>query len=192
MINIDKTMNPNDTEILDSTTETETTENQEVVDVEVEEATETPTDDVEALKKEIATLKVQKAKWREKATQAPQANVTDKPVPKAKSEPSLSPRDVFALTKANIDMEDIDDVIEYASFKKVDVSEALKSPLVQSLLREKDEMRKTALATHTGAGKKGTTKVSNESLLNKVAKGEIPENDEDIAKLFRLRKGLDK
>lgn len=187
----------NEIENLDSTNETETTENQ--VEVVVDDATvetqdtdtnETEqTDALETLKKENETLKAQKEHWKKKAQTG---QPVEKPVSKAKSEPSLSPRDVLALTKANIDMDDVEDVLEYASFKKVAVSEALKSPLVQSMLREKGEMRKTALATHTGAGKKGTTKVSNESLLNKVAKGEIPESDEEIAKLFRLRKGLEK
>lgn len=103
---------------------------------------------------------------------------------------TLGTKDLYALMEAKVPQEDIDEVVEYAAFKKISVAEALKSSVIKTSLAEKAEQRTTAEAANVGASKRGTGKVPDDVLLAKAAKGELPENDADIERLARLRKGL--
>jgi len=112
--------------------------------------------------------------------------------PEAKSqsrqkEPELSTMDIIALSKANIEHEDMSDVIEYAKFKGISVTEALKSPVVKATIQEKVEMRTTAQAANTGGARRQTGKVSDEALLAAASRGDLPENEADMDRLVRLR-----
>src|SRR3990167_2624887 len=88
-------------------------------------------------------------------------------------EPRLSIKDMHALKDVHED--DIDDVIEYANFKKIPISEAKKSGAVQAILANKAETRKTAAATNTGGGKPPIKKLTDDALIGEVEKGNIPE-----------------
>lgn len=108
----------------------------------------------------------------------------------AKKEPSaqptanLSPADLIAVTRANVEPEDLDEVIEYANLKKIPLHEALKTTVVQAILAEKAELRKSASATHTASARRASTQVTEERLLaNARTKGELPDSDDDIARL---------
>ncbi len=173
MTNIDKTMNPNETEAVISTTDTETTENP------VEETVETSSDpvitqekvDVDALKKEIETLKFQKEHWKGKAEKKDDGKSSD-----------LSSKDIIALTRGNVSDDDMDEVIDFAKYKKISISEALKSGTIKSLLKDKEEQRKTATATTTTTARRGSTKVSDEEIVAQVSQGRLPEDPADLAK----------
>jgi hypothetical protein len=186
-------MNPNDTENINSQNDTETTDNQGEVVIE-ETVEETPVEesesveDTDALKKQIETLKAQKEHWKAKANKP--AETVQQSVNKVAKD-NISSVDLIALIKNNItEAEDINEVVEWAKFKKISVSEALKNPNVKASLNEKEEQRKTAQATSTGAVRRGTSKVSDDSLLAKARSGSIPETDEDMIRLVRARKGL--
>lgn len=111
----------------------------------------------------------------------------EKVVPSQESS-ELTPKDVYALMNAKVAEEDIEQVADYAKFKKISVAEALKSTVVKTMLEESVEQRTTANATQTRGGARGTSKVSGEDILSQAEKtGELPESTEDIQKLFLAR-----
>lgn len=94
-------------------------------------------------------------------------------------------QDIRAL--ADVHDEDVEEVVEYAKFKKISVAEAKKSPVIQNFLKEKNESRKVAEATNTGATRRGSNKPSGQDLLEKASRGILPENDADIERLAQAR-----
>jgi hypothetical protein len=178
-------MNENEQEMDDSTNDTEITENPDTPEEEIEEeATAEPSEeevDVEALKKENETLKAQKEHWREKAAKPKES--APQPVHEG-----VSLKDSMALINAKVHEDDVDDIIEYAKFKKISISEALKSGVIKATLEEKTEHRATADATNTGKSRGSTGRLTGEALLKKTQKtGEIPESDEELEKLLDAR-----
>lgn len=100
---------------------------------------------------------------------------------------SIPQKDLIALLKANVEEEDIQEVLDYSKLKNISVSEALKSSVVKSILSEKNEERQTASITATGNIRKGVNKPTGSALLERASKGEMPESDEDMAALVRAR-----
>ena len=146
-------MSDNDTEIIDSTNDTtEEVDKTEEVD---ETDDQSESEDLEALKEknkrlfertkkaeaEAKLLKAERLKAEEKAK-------AEKPKPTEKQD-GLTPMDVMVLTKADVHEDDIEEVINYAKFKGVDVKTALKDKTMQTILRDKTEQRSTAEATNT-------------------------------------------
>lgn len=165
----------------------ETTTDTEVVVEESEEVSEEPVDNKLRAKINIQNRLLRKegyefvdGKWVKPETK--------KEVGEVKSSSDLSTRDVIALSKANIHEEDIDDVVEYAKFKKISVPEALKSNYIQTTLRERGEERKTASVTQTKGGARGAQKTSGEALLEKAeSTGELPTTPEGMTALAEAR-----
>lgn len=173
-------------EVINSTNDTETTENQDV-DINLDEEIEDNGDDKDKI---IATLKAQKDHWKKKAT----APKDDKPVAKTAEKKdthtNLSMRDYLALAKADISADDIEEIQEFAAIKKVSISEAMNAPVIKAILREKAEQRKASEATNTGTAKRSVSRATDEQLIEKAKKGEMPESEEDMIRLIRARKGL--
>lgn len=105
---------------------------------------------------------------------------------------NLTPIDTIAIMRANVPEDDITDVVEYAQFRKISIAEALKSSTVKNILAEKEEQRTVAQATNTGATRRGSTKVSDEALAQKAYRGELPESDEEIRRLYKARRQMQK
>lgn len=162
----------NDNEIITSTNDTETTENNEEVETTEESTESTGNIDVEALKKEVATLKAQKEHWKKKA----EKGTDDTSKTEAKSEPSLSLKDSILLAKAEVDLEDVDEVLAYAEYKKISLQDALKSPTLKGIIAERKEERATAIATQTKT-KTQPTKNTNEAILERYHNGEEVDPD---------------
>lgn len=97
----------------------------------------------------------------------------------------LSVSDFRAL--ADVHDDDYEEVVEFAKFKGISITEAKKTPTIQSLLREKEETRKTAETTNTGMGKRGTSKATDESLVRDAEKGKLPESDSEIERLMHAK-----
>lgn len=171
-----------DEEIIENTQEETITTLQE--EIETDESSEESIDwKAEALKyKEIANDQRGRA---ERLEQKFKKTETPKVAPKKSSD--LSTLDIIAISKANIDTEDVEEVVEYARFKGISVSEALKSPVIKTTLSQKEEMRKTAQATSTGSTRRGSSMVSDEKLLSDAKKGILPESDADIERLAKLQ-----
>lgn len=119
------------------------------------------------------------------------AEVKETPVTPT-SKDKITQSDVIAIIKSDVPEEDIDDVVEYATLKKISVAEALKSNIVKTILADKAEQRKIADGTSTGGGKRGNAKLSDESLMADAENGKFPEKDEDIQRLIRLQRAKKK
>lgn len=167
--------NENDT--IESTNDTEETVNQDTN----EESDET-LDDSEK-DKVIKTLEAQKEHWRKKAM-----NASKSPETVVTSMGDLSQKDLYAMVKADVSEEDFDEVVEFAKFKKISVSEALKLPVLKTILSDKSEQRKSALATSTGSSRRSNAKLSDEALLENANKGIMPDSDEDIRRLASIKR----
>jgi len=144
--------------------------------------------EIEDLKKKIETLTFQKDHWKQKATEnKSQKQEVKSPI---KSNSDLSTLDIIALSKADIVDEDIVEVLEYAKFKKISVSEALKSNVVKATLAEKKENRKAAEASSIGNSRRGVSNTNDTEILNNARKGNLPKetDDEAIMKLAKIRK----
>lgn len=99
----------------------------------------------------------------------------------------LTVKDGFALAKANVNDEDIDDVLEYASFKKISVADALKSPVVKNMLAEKEEFRTSQNVSTTATARRASPKVTDDTILENARNGKLDDSEDSIRALFRAR-----
>jgi hypothetical protein len=165
-------------------TEETLTPQEETEDLNTTESADETTEQIdwkaEALKmKEIADNQRIRAEKAERKAKEPQSI--------AQANPSLSTADIIALSKADIEAEDVDEVLEYAKFKRISIAEALKSPVVKATLSEKKEQRNVAIATNTGGAKRSTGRISDETLIANAEKGILPESDADIDRLMKAK-----
>jgi len=169
----------NENEINEEFEAVEVESTEEVVEETVQEE-EKEDVDVEALRKENETLKAQKDHWKTKA-----AKIAESTPEKVDSK--LSPTDMYILMENKVPAEDIPDIEDYAKLKNLSIQEAMTTPMVKTLLREKEEERKVALATHSGNAKRTTQDLSDDVILSKASENKLPEKDADIAKLVKAR-----
>lgn len=105
---------------------------------------------------------------------------------KSKDLGDLSQKDLLFLAKSDIHDEDVETVLDWARFKKIPVTDAHKE--LKSVLSLRTEERRTADATHTAGGARGSSKVSGEDLLAAASRGEeVDLTDENAAEIFRAR-----
>lgn len=161
----------------------ETTEN---TDATVEQTTES----VDELKSRLAKAEEIAFNQRVRAEKAEKANKQGKPEVANTQSLNVSTKDLYALSKANVAEEDIAEVEEYATFKRVSISEALKSSTLKAILKEKEENRNVVNASNTGNTKRASSKVSDDALEERASRGEAPESTSDIVRLIKLRKGI--
>jgi len=102
---------------------------------------------------------------------------------------SLSPFDLIAVAKANLDEEQLKEAMDYAKYKKISISEALKTPQVKATIALIEENNKVAQASATGNGRRGSVQISDDLLLANASKGILPESDSDLNRLLKLRRG---
>lgn len=176
-------MNPNDNEIIDSTNDKE-----EALEVEITEDAEESEETITIPKSKWTEALAKQEHWKKKATTV-KAEVKPE-TRQTQTEQSLSIKDSFALMKANVSEDDIEDIVEYAKFKKIPVAEALKSNVVKSMLDEKEEFRKSQEASTTPNTKRASPKVTDETVLDNARKGKLGESEDEIKALFRARMGL--
>lgn len=166
----------------------ETTKNEEEeLDEEIED--DTNQNETEKWKKiaENQRIRAEKAEKLAKEAKKNGSSKEEKQTPKNK-ELQLSAKDSARLLQANIPVDDWDDVIEYANFKGININDALSSSVVKATLSEKAEERRTASATNTGGGKRGSSRISGETLLEKaLSSGQLPEDDASMNALIAAR-----
>jgi hypothetical protein len=182
---MDEESNDNIESINDETEEVFNTEEVEEITPEVE--TEDKSSELEEKNRKLferaKKAEAEAREWKAKAqnTQAPQTTKPAESTPSEKQD-GISAMDAMALMGAKVtEKEDIEEVVEYARFKGVPISEALKSSTVKTILAEKAEQRATSEATNTSSGRRGTTKPSVETILANASKGNLPENPDDLA-----------
>lgn len=157
---------------------------EETTDSENVETDESSEGDIEDMKARLAKAEELANNYKIRAEKAEKRTVkpeTPKVAPKKSSE--LSAVDIIAISKANIEADDVEEVLEYARFKGISISEALKAPVVRATL----EMRKTAQATSTGPSRRGSSRISDEQLLSNARKGILPDSDDDLDRLTSLQ-----
>jgi hypothetical protein len=102
----------------------------------------------------------------------------------------FSPMDIIAITKANLDEEAIREAMDYAKYKKISIAEAIKSPAVKATIQLIEENRRVSEASNTGSARRGSSKISDESLIENARKGILPESDADMKRLVSIRKNF--
>lgn len=100
----------------------------------------------------------------------------------------LSAFDLIAVTKANLSEEALKEAMDFAKYKKISVAEAIKTPAVKAIIANIEEAQKTAEATNTGYARRGSSRISDDALLESAKKGILPDSDADIRRLVQLRR----
>lgn len=178
-------MNPNDNEVIDSTNDIDETIND--IEIDLEESQEDDEETITIPKKKWTEALSAKDHWKKKATAIQPEVRTEK---KETQTEQLSVKDSYALVKADVHEEDVEDVLEYAKFKKIPVAEALKSSVVKSMLAEKDEFRKSQEASTTANTRKAQPKVTPDVILENARKGKLGDSEEEIRALFKARMNI--
>ena len=169
---------PNEEETVEEFDDSQEEEIEETTPEEPEES-ESSEEIIARLEKENKTLKIQKAKAREKA---PATKTIDGEIPQS---------DLIAILKADVSQEDIPEVIDYAKLKGISVAKALETGVVKAILKESAEKRKVANATNTGKARPSSSKLSDTELLSNSKKGLLPESDIDMQRLVKLQQQKD-
>jgi len=167
---------------LDQTEEVQ--EEMESTEESTEEKVEKPVEKPElTLEQKRGILKRQLTKVEKELGIVEKPRKEESELPK-KSE-GYSLQDIRALSDVHDD--DVQEVVDFAKFKGISITEAKKNPTVQTILKQKTEERATASATNTATGRKGASKVSGEDLLDKFNQGDVPEKEEDLKKVIEAR-----
>lgn len=137
------------------------------------------------LKKEQGFVKGDDGKW----VKPPKTDAVITPAPTTQhSTEKLSQTDLITLVKSDIDEGDISEVVEYASFKKISIADALKSGTVKAMLADKAEARKVAAGTNTATARRSSSSnISDESLIQNAQEGKMPDSDEGLARLIEAQ-----
>lgn len=110
-------------------------------------------------------------------------------VEKSDATPQITPMDTIALVNAKVtEQEDVETVMEYAKFKGISITEALKTGVIRAELSERAEERKSAQVANTGGSRRTPSKLTGDQLLNHVRKGGEPKTDEDWEALYRAKR----
>jgi len=166
---------------------------EEVLETSEEEVLETSNEEGNDESDELAKAKELAQNYKIRAEKAEKLAKLSKVAPVSKPAPTageLSTKDIYSLMEAKVPEGDIEKVQDIAKLKGISVSEALKLPLTKQILADENEQRQTASAANVGGSKRGSAKVSDGSLVSEADKGNMPENDADLDRLWKLRKGI--
>lgn len=168
----------------------QTTDQQDVIETPAPdtETVETPTEE-ELPEDRIARLEQEKAELESKNRKlyARLKSEDKKPEPTQMNDQGISNKDLLYLAKADIHEDDLDEVLEWAKYKKVPIAKAYDD--LKPMLQARSEERRTAAATQTRGGQRGTAKLDPEGILAKAEKtGEVPESAEGMQALFVARR----
>lgn len=146
--------------------------NEETTEVVAETAEETTPEVEETEEVDVDALKAQNKKLYERAKKAEAEAKKLKQQPKEsepKTDSNLSLKDIRALQDVHED--DLEEVMNYAKFKGISIADAKKDSVVRTLLKNKEEERKTAEATSTGKTKRGVSSLSDEQVVEAAYSG---------------------
>ena len=132
---------------------------------------------------EIAKNQEIRAKKAEAEAKKPKAEPD--PAKKSEEKEEYSLKDIRALN--DVHDEDVDKLVNYAKFMGISIAEAKALPEMISFRNDAEEKRKTAQTTSIKSGGR-VSKANDEELLNKANQGNVPEDDDSIAKLVALQR----
>lgn len=131
--------------------------------------------------------------YKTRAEKAEDEVKTLKPKPKeplAPAEEVLSEKDRMALYKADVHLDDLDEVIQAAKVLKLPLHEALSNDIVKGIIAKKAEHRKTAEAANTRTQRPASKEPTDDQVQDDLSKGIIPEKGTKAAEqLFYARRG---
>lgn len=144
------------------------------VEAEVEEV------DVEAIKAELEKARQIAENQR---IRAEKAEARAKAVPAKAPSTSLNAGDMMAIKNANISESDMDIVEKFARDNNLSLRESLQHPHVKAILAYEEELKTTAIATNVEGVRRGTVKVTDDTLLQNASAGKLPTADDEIERL---------
>lgn len=166
--------NQDGSEVLETTeAETEAVENTEDV---------LSADEIAELKAKAAKADELEAKNKQLYERAKKAETKEVP-----QEGTLSPADLLAVMKADVHEDDMERVERFAKMEGISIREALKSDELKAILSIRAEQRATAAGANVSNVRRGPTKISDEVLLDKAAKGDLPDSDAEIERLIAAK-----
>ena len=156
---------------------------------ETPEVEETTTDEIESQPEETIVITKEKFKaMQEKAIKFDESLKKPKVIPVATNKATngeLSTTDILYVAKADIHEDDMEDVLKHAKLHNVSVKEA--HNFLKPILDVRKEQRNTSQATHTRGSARGSSKISDETLLENAKRGKLPDNDADMLRLAGLK-----
>lgn len=162
--------------------EPEEMDGQEVLETPELELEETP--ELDEKDQKLADLEAKNKQLFERAKKAEE-------LAKGKVEPSkdnnLSTKDQLALVQAQVRAEDLDEVVRIAKVLGLPVSDALNNSTMKTILEARAEERRTAAATMTRGGARGTTATPEDILKKAELTGEVPSDDAGMKQLAEAR-----
>lgn len=127
------------------------------------------------------------AKLKEK-TETPPAVVENKNEPQSSS--NISSTDMYALISSKVPQEDVEEVEKAAKLLGKSIAEALKDSTVRAILKSREEERLTAEATNTQGTRTPAKTVTDDEIVSKASKGDIPEaGTPEAERLFWAKRG---
>lgn len=153
------------------------------VTTETEEVTEEAEESTEELRERLAKAEELANNYK---TRAEKAERTSKAKPPVTAE-SLNSKDLVAIMNAKVPEEDIDEVVEYAKYRKTSVGEILKDPIMKATLDLRAEERNTAAAANTTSGRRGSQRIPDDVLLHNASQGKMPDSPTEIARLMKAK-----
>lgn len=103
---------------------------------------------------------------------------------------TLSTGDLYSLMNAKVPEEDVEEVTKAARLLGKKVSEALKDPIVKSILEKKQQERDIANAANTNSARRTAAQVTEQTLKDDLKQGKVPEQGSpDAERLFWARRG---
>lgn len=136
--------------------------------------------------KEYAQNQKIRAEKAEKALKAVQSKKVEEVAPKNTSD--ISYKDILSL--ADVHEDDREYLLEESKLRGKSISELKKDPYMQIILKTKNEERQTAQATNTTGARRGSSKQTDEQLIENFHKGIVPESDEGIRRLAEAQMNL--
>ena len=160
---------------------------QEEADLETANGEQEEGESIEELKARLAKAEELARNQKIRAEKAEKL-AKEKPVSKQNVTPELDNATIARIY--GIHEDDIEEILDLAKFKKLSLAETLKLGATKAILAEKAEFRKTAEVSNTGNARRSVSKVSDETLLANLSKGEIPKpGTEEAERLFWAKRG---
>lgn len=183
-------MSAEDSEELDSTNQP-SGEDVNTEDVE-ETSAEGETEDnqpeyTEHEKKSYERARLAEAKLKEARAELARLKQSPKEPPTPSGTGSLTTTVKELKAISDLEDDDAEYVATYAEKFGVSLSEARKNKDVQAVLKVRAEERRTAEATSTGPARRGSSKVSDEKLLEQAASWNIPDDEDAMKRIASSR-----
>ena len=161
-------------------------ENEQDVTLDVTEQEVEQVDEVETMRAELEKAKQIAENQRIRAEKAEAKAKVQTTQDKATAS-SLNAGDMMAIKNADLDPQDMDIVEKFAKDNSISLREALAHPHAKAILAYEAELRTTAVASNVDGVRRGTIKVTDDTLLHNASANKLPTSDDDIERLIAAR-----